>query len=276
MGLWEFITLIVFGLAVGAYGTLVGLGGGFVIVPVMLLVFHTSPQEAAGTSLAVVFFNSLSGSLSYIRQKRVDFKSGIKFALAMVPGAIIGAQVSTYLSSNIFSLIFGWLMLTVSILLIWQPEARRVPTACTQEAQGKGRVTRRLIDDAGTVFVYSFNEWTGIAISLFVGFLSSILGIGGGIIHVPALIHLFSFPAHIATATSHFILVISTGVGAASHLLLGQVLIGPAIAMAIGAVIGAQLGAAISHRLHGVLIVRLLSLALLATGIRLILSGLGA
>ncbi|MDO8688827.1 MAG: sulfite exporter TauE/SafE family protein [Dehalococcoidia bacterium] len=276
MGLWAFINLVVFGLAVGAYGTLVGLGGGFVIVPVMLLVFHTTPQEAAGTSLAVVFFNALSGSFSYIRQKRVDFKSGIKFALATVPGAIIGAQVSTYLSSNIFSLIFGLLMLTVSVLLIWKPEARRSQIAYTQEAPAKGRVTRRLIDGAGTVFVYSFNERTGIAISFFVGFLSSILGIGGGIVHVPALIHLFSFPAHIATATSHFILVISTGVGAASHLWLGQVLIGPAIAMAIGAVIGAQLGAALSRRLHGVLIVRLLSVALLATGIRLILSGLGA
>ncbi len=275
MGLSEFITLVVFGLAVGAYGTVVGLGGGFVIVPVMLMVFHSSPQEAAGTSLAVVFFNAVSGSISYIRQKRVDLESGIKFALATVPGAIAGAQVSTYLSSNIFSITFGLLVLTVSVLLIWKPQATLSPTGHTQESRAKGRVTRRLTDSSGRVLVYSFNERTGIAISFFVGFLSSILGIGGGIVHVPALIHLFSFPAHIATATSQFILIVSTGVGTATHLLLGQVLVGPAVAMAIGAVVGAQLGAALSHRLRGVLIVRLLSLGLLATGIRLVLSGLG-
>lgn len=277
MGIWEYPAFGVFGLFVGAYGTLVGLGGGFVVVPVLLLVYHASPQDTVGTSLAVVFLNSLSGSISYIRQKRVDLRSGIKFALATVPGAVIGTYLSTYLSSRLFSLVFGAIMLGASALLLLKPESRK-ELALDEESgpqPGTRRVTRKITDARGQVFAYSFNERLGIIISFFVGFLSSILGIGGGIIHVPVMIHLFTFPAHIATATSQFILVISTGVGAASHLAIGQVMIPQALAMGVGVLIGAQLGASLSRRLHGTLIVRLLSLALVATAVRLILGAFG-
>lgn len=269
MGPWEFPAFALLGLAVGTYGTLVGLGGGFVVVPVLLLVYQASPQHTVGTSLAVVFFNAVSGTVSYLRQGRVDLRSGKKFALATVPGALIGAYLSTYLTSRLFSFAFGVLMIGASAFLMWKPEAQRNPQNTAQGLPQNGQVTRRFVDSGGNTFVYTFNERVGIVLSFFVGFLSSILGIGGGIVHVPALIHLFSFPVHVATATSNFILAVSTGVGAASHLALGQVLIGPAISMGIGAVAGAQLGAAVSPRLRGAWIVRLLSLALLIAGTRL-------
>lgn len=270
----EYPAFALFGLAVGAYGTLVGLGGGFIIVPVLLLVYQATPQDTVGTSLAVIFLNALSGSLSYIRQKRVDFRSGVKFALATVPGAALGAYLSTYLTSRPFTFTFGLLMMAVSAFLVWKPESRS-PGAEAQRPPENGLVTRRLVDAGGSIFVYTFNERLGIVLSFFVGFLSSILGIGGGIVHVPALIYLFSFPAHIATATSQFILLISTGVGAASHLALEHVMVGPALSMGVGVVLGAPLGAALSRRLRGAWIVRLLSLALLMAGARLILSALG-
>ncbi len=270
MTLWEYPAFAFFGLLVGTYGTLVGLGGGFIIVPVLLLVYQASPQDTVGTSLAVVFLNAASGTVSYIRQKRVDFRSGTKFALATVPGALIGTYLSTYLTSRLFSLAFGLLMVAASVFLIWKPEARRSPDAMAQLTPRNGVVTRRLVDEGGNVFVYTFNERGGIVLSFFVGFLSSILGIGGGIIHVPALIHIFSFPAHVATATSQFILVVSTGVGATSHLTLGQVMIPQALSMGVGVVAGAQLGAALSRRVGGAWIVRLLAVALLLAGGRLL------
>lgn len=245
------------------------------VVPVLLLVLHTSPQEASGTSLTVVFLNAASASFSFIRQKRVDLRSGTKFALATVPGAIIGAQVSTYLNARVFSLIFGLLMLGVSALMLLRAEVRPNPNPEETAVRKGGHVTRRLTDAWGNVSVYSFNERAGILLSFFVGFVSSILGIGGGIIHVPALIHLFSFPAHIATATSQFILIVTTGVGAGSHLWMQHVLLTPALSIGIGMVVGAQIGAALSHRFRGGIIARLLSLALVATGIRLILSAVG-
>src|ERR1043165_7169187 len=85
---------IPFGFVVGIYGTMVGAGGGFLIVPVLLLVWHLPPAIAAGTSLSVVFLNASAGSFSYARQGRIDYKSGILLAIPTLPGSVLGAFVS--------------------------------------------------------------------------------------------------------------------------------------------------------------------------------------
>src|SRR3954452_7456191 len=107
----EVIGFLLFGIFVGTYGTLVGAGGGFIIVPVMLLVYHATPQQASATSLAVVFFNALSGTLAYARQGKVDYRTGWRFAAATVPGAIIGVYVQSFFSGRFFSALFGALLL---------------------------------------------------------------------------------------------------------------------------------------------------------------------
>jgi hypothetical protein len=171
---------LAFGLAVGTYGTLVGLGGGFVIVPAMLLVYRATPQAAVGTSLTVVFLNALSGSISYARQRRIDIRTGLKFALATIPGAALGAYLSSYLTSRPFSFVFGLLLLLLAGLLLWKPDIREAPGSSETSALGRGEVLRRLVDGRGNIFIYSFNERNGILLSFFVGFVSSILGVGGG------------------------------------------------------------------------------------------------
>lgn len=270
LGAGEFIG---FGVLVGAYGTMVGAGGGFLIVPALLLVHRADPGQAVGTSLAVVFLNALSGSVSYARQKRIDYRAGATFAVATLPGAVAGAFLARLFTGPVFHLVFGGVLLLISGLLIWRPlvEEEYAGSLVDQAEAARFARHRRLTDFTGEVFEYRYNVLVGVALSFFVGFLSSILGIGGGIIHVPALIHLLGFPAHVATATSHFILVIAAGAGALTHLALGHVQAGPAILLGIGVLGGAQVGAWLSHRLQGSLVVRLLSLALAVVAIRLLL-----
>lgn len=267
------LEFLVFGFAVGAYGTMVGAGGGFLIVPALLLVYHARPEQAAGTSLAVVFLNALSGSWSYARQGRVDYKSGLWFALATLPGAVAGAFMAQAFSGRTFDLVFGVLILLIAGLLIWRPVVEEeYADALVEEAEVVWwQVKQRITDRRGEIYHYRYNRLVGVGLSFVVGFLSSILGIGGGVVHVPVLIHLLGFPAHIATATSQFILAISALAGAGSHLALGHVLAGPAILMGIGAVGGAQLGARLARTLHGSLMIRLLSVALVLVGVRLLL-----
>ena len=88
----EALTLVTVGALVGALGTLIGAGGGFLLVPLLLLVYHLPPPDAVGTSLAVVFLNAVSGTLAYLRQRRVDLGLGVRFAAATLPGAIGGAN----------------------------------------------------------------------------------------------------------------------------------------------------------------------------------------
>jgi uncharacterized membrane protein YfcA len=112
---------------------------------------------------------------------------------------------------------------------------------------------------------------TGMVLSFFVGFLSSVLGIGGGIIHVPALTSLLNFPVHIATATSHFILAFMALAGTIVHIIQGHFKTGwlTTILIGFGVVIGAQFGARLSDKIKAQWIIHALAVALLLVGIRL-------
>ena len=245
------LSLFLLGLAVGTFGTLVGIGGGFLLVPLFILLLHWSPQNAVGTSLTVVFFNALSGTLAYIKQKRVYYDAAIRFSIATLPGAFLGSYLVKYFTGFSFQLTFGVLVIFLAVCMFFRPSQK-------SEAETFDEKT------------FTYNRPLGILMSVIVGFLSSILGIGGGIIHVPAMIYLLSFPTHIATATSHFILAISTFFGVISHWMLNHILIKPALTIGAGAVLGAQIGAKLSTKVKSRVIIILLSITLLILGIRLI------
>jgi uncharacterized membrane protein YfcA len=265
------IGFLVLGYAVGAYGTMVGAGGGFLIVPFLLLAYHVDHAHAAGTGLAVVFLNAASGTISYARQKRIDYRAGFIFAIACLPGSIAGAFMAELFTGRLFNITFGVVLLAISVLLVWRPAQDREHVADEIWEHKSFHITTHLSDSEGQVFKYRYNWLVGVILSFFVGFASSILGIGGGIIHVPVLVYLLGFPPHMATATSHFILAITAGVGATTHMALGHVLLWPAALLGIGVIGGAQIGAIFGKRVHGTWLLRMLAIALVAVAIRLFL-----
>jgi uncharacterized protein len=264
------IWLIPVGFIIGAYGTLIGAGGGFVLVPMLVLLYpEESPEIITSISLAVVFFNALSGSLAYMRMKRVDYRSGFLFAAATVPGAILGALTTSFIPRRLFDLLLGVLLIAGSLFLMFHSHKRNG----RGNGISSGCLTRNLTEADGTTHTFSFSPTLGIGLSLVVGYVSSLLGIGGGIIHVPALVHLLNFPVHVATATSHFILAIMALTGTGVHIVTGAFHHGirRTIALSIGVLIGAQLGALLSNRVKGVWIIRGLAIALGLVGIRILI-----
>jgi uncharacterized protein len=248
------------GLVVGAFGTFIGAGGGFLLVPVLLLEYHFAPADAVGTSLALVFLNALSGSIAYLRQRRVDLALGWRFAVATLPGSVGGAYLTRILTSGPFSLAFGLLLLGIAALLFWGRSA-----APSQRARA-----RAVVDASGATHAYAVDVWKGVALSFFVGFMSSVFGIGGGIIHVPFLIVILGLPVHVATATSHFVLSISTLAGAGTFLALGHVDVTLVVLIGIGILAGAQVGAWASTRARPVVIRLVLAASLTVVAARMI------
>jgi hypothetical protein len=260
--------LVLIGFGVGAFGTVIGAGGGFILTPILLLLYpHDSAQTLTAISLTVVFFNAASGTAAYARQRRIDYRSGVVFALATVPGAIGGALLVGAVSRQVFDAIMGAVL---AALAVWVIAGERWPLR-----EARGRLERRtIVDRTGETYEYSVPVRRGAVYSLGVGFLSSFLGIGGGVIHVPLLVRAFGFPTHVATATSHFVLAIMAGTGTLTHLFLGSFHrhgFRRTVALSIGVVGGAQLGAHISLRLHGRVIHWLLATALLALSVRLLM-----
>ncbi len=270
----ERLWLIPVGFIIGTYGTLIGAGGGFVLVPMLILLYpDEAPEVITSISLAVVFFNALSGSVAYMRLKRVDYRSGILFAAATIPGAILGALTTSFIPRRLFDIFLGVLLIAASLFLMLHRDKRN------GQVNGvlRGCLVRNLTESDGTTHTFSYSPTVGISLSLIVGYVSSLLGIGGGIIHVPALVHLLNFPVHVATATSHFMLAIMALTGTGVHIAMGAFHHGirRTIALSIGVLIGAQLGALLSNRIKGIWIIRGLAIALGLVGIRILILAIG-
>jgi uncharacterized protein len=264
------VLLVAIGLGVGAFGTLIGAGGGFILTPILLLLYpHDSPQTLTAISLAAVFFNAGSGSVAYARQRRIDYRSGSIFALATLPGAVGGALLVGSISRRLFDGIMGAVL---AALAVWLLVGERWPLPAPKRHLER----RELVDRSGVRHVYFVPLRRGTLYSLCVGFVSSFLGIGGGVIHVPLLVRALGFPTHLATATSHFVLAIMAGAGTITHVGLGSFAhrhgVRRAAALSVGVVAGAQLGARLSLRLRGAAIQWLLAAALLALAVRLLLA----
>jgi len=262
------VLLVLLGVGVGAFGTVVGAGGGFVLTPVLLLLYpHDSARTLTAISLTAVFFNAASGTAAYLRQRRVDVRSGLVFAAATLPGAVGGALLTGIVSRRLFDALMAAVLGALSLWLLAGGRWRR--------AAVRGR-RRTIVDRDGVRYDYEVPLLRGAVYSLAVSFVSSFLGIGGGVIHVPLLVRALGFPTHVATATSHFVLAWMAGTGTVTHAIAGSFSHGHGIhraaALAAGVVVGAQVGAQISRRLHGRHIERLLALALIALSVRLMLA----
>lgn len=258
--------LFALGVGVGALGTLIGAGGGFLLVPILLLLYpREQPETIASISLAVVFFNAASGSLAYAWQKRIDYRSAILFTLTTVPGAIVGALVTSHVPRRLFDALLGAVMLTTAAYLLL--ERKREFQYEDAEAHVKpGDEQHPKLDTKKTLL--------GMALSGILGGLSSLLGIGGGIVHVPLLVKVLSFPVHIATATSHLILAITALAGTIVHIANGAFHHGVVRTtfLSMGVVVGAQIGARLSTLMGGKWIMRGLGLALLLVALRLLIA----
>jgi uncharacterized membrane protein YfcA len=129
--------IIVFhtGILIGVIGTLIGAGGGFIHVPVLMIFYGFTPQHAIGTSMAVVMLNALSGTFSYIAQKRIDYEIGIKFAVAASPGVVVGALLSQFFNVSSFSILFGLLLVILAYYLFSGKEFSVVRTKASQAPQ---------------------------------------------------------------------------------------------------------------------------------------------
>jgi hypothetical protein len=257
------------GIFVGTYGTLIGAGGGFILVPLLLILFpYEAPALVTATSLGVVFVNSVSGSIACARARRIGWKTGLLFALATVPGALAGSYLVKYIPRDAFGAGFGCLLLLLAVYLLVSGGRKPAPRPAADAPRPIDVVT----DAAGATFPLSYSLPLGMGLSLLIGLFSSVAGIGGGVIHVPVMTSLLGFPVHIATATSQFILIFTSLAGVVTHIADGTFTTDlPRLAvLAAGVVVGAQVGARLARRLAGPWIVRALALALLLAGGRLL------
>ncbi|MBF0516342.1 MAG: sulfite exporter TauE/SafE family protein [Nitrospirae bacterium] len=264
-GFFGVVPVVLTGVFVGLAGTLVGAGGGFILVPILLLMYGFTPQHAIGTSTAVVFLNALSGTFSYMSQQRIDYELGVKFAVVAVPGVVIGAIVSQAFNMTVFSIIFAILLMAVTYTLIFVDEFSLICSKSQSEPD-----TRIVYDSTGETHTYSPDMAVGFGGSFLVGILSGLLGVGGGLMHVP-LMTFIGIPIHIAAATSHFIIVVTSFFGVMIFAGMKTIDLDYTVFLGIGTILGAYYGAKLAMAVHPEVIKRVIAVLLLIVSVKLII-----
>lgn len=269
-----FIVLIIIGLVTAFVGSIMGLGGGIILVPAMLLMASlfdafdwVTPQAIVGVSLIVMIVTGLSSTLAYLKVKRVDYKTGLLFLIGSIPGSILGSWLNQFVDGDAFQLYFGILMILISILLFLRKDGR------PQKELTGGDI--RTFEVNGIEYRYKVQKSIAIILALIVGMLSGLFGIGGGSIMVPAMILFFGFPVHIATATSMFMIFFASIFGSITHIALGHIPWEYVLFFIPGAWFGGKLGAKVNQKLSSKTLEWILRGLLILIGLRMIIEGVG-
>ncbi|WKA56021.1 sulfite exporter TauE/SafE family protein [Planococcus shixiaomingii] len=270
-----FVLMAIVGLFSGIVGALIGLGGGVILVPSLLFLGtavaffpELSPQKIVGLSVIMMIFTGLSSTLSYMKVRTVDYRSGFIFFIGSAPGTILGAFANKGLDLPSFNLYFGILLVLLAVLLLVRDKLKTVHWFVER---GKKRT---FVDKQNKEYVYGYPIWFALLLTFFIGFASGLFGIGGGSMIVPAMILLFLFPPHVAIGTSMFMVFLSSIVNSITHISLGNVPWIYTLAVVPSAYIGAKIGARLNKRLHSDTLVVILRIALLILGLRSIYEGL--
>ena len=256
-----FITLLVAGFVIGSISSLIGIGGGAFMVPLLALFYVPTTQLAVGTSLAVIIFNSLSSTLGYARRRVIDFRLGLTLMVTTIPGAWLGAYLTTFISSGGLSMAFGLLLISVGFIMLTGQE----PKGLALKLRGQ------TASPAGDpVYPWPTVTLVGLLAGLSMGFF----GIGGGIIIVPALLLLLGCEITTAVATSLFVMGPSALIGSMQHTLQGDIRWMYFLPLMLGIIGGAQLGVFSSSRIPQRRVRQLFGLVLLYSAANMIWKGL--
>ncbi len=250
--MFENLWLIPLGFVAGIVGSIVGLGGGIIMVPV-LTILGFSHTVTSSSSLFAAFSNSVASSVSYAKQKRIDYKLGLILGLMSIPGTILGALMSSEASPAMFKMLFGVVLIASCLYLFLKRN---------MESKSANMTAKLLVISSG--------------ISFFAGVLSSFFGIGGGIVFVPLMILGIGLSVKHATATSQFILMFSSASGMIAHTMLGHSDFSYALLLGIGAFAGGLVGARISVDLKENSIRILICVVILAAAIKLFIDAIGS
>lgn len=267
------LALFIIGIISAVFGSIVGLGGGIITVPALVLLgpqligASIATQTAVGTSLAVLIFTAFSATWTYRRQGKVDFRSGWIFFAASGPAAMLGASITNAIPQGLFQLAFGAFMFVMFALMVARERLKPI--------NFNWKIKRTFTDGEGNTYQYGYNYGLALIIGCGVGLASGLFGIGGGSLFVPLMVLLFQFPPHVATASSMFVILLSSLLGSGVHIWNGNVDWLLFAMLAPGALIGGRVGAAIASKLSGSQLMWLLRATLLAVAVYLIIKGIG-
>jgi uncharacterized protein len=263
------LLLVLSGLAAGAFGSLLGLGGGILIVPILTLGFGVPLATAVGTSLICVIATSTGAAAINVSAGRADVRLGITLGAGTVVGALTGGVIAGYLPERLLAALFAALLAYTAFTMLRrllggsgiQNDAVAVDPAAPDGPAAPSYRVHRVPAAIGGSFL--------------AGNVSGLLGVGGGIVTVPLVHVVIGAPVRVAVATSNFMIGMTAAAGAYAYLFRGDVDPRLAAPVVLGVAGGAAVGAAVSSRLRSSWLIALFVVVVVYVAVRMALRAVG-
>jgi len=245
------VLVFLIGLSAGSLGSMLGVGGGFIIVPALVLILGFPMHEAVSTSLASISGIAFSSFLTYVWNKRVDYKLGVSLEFFTFLGALIGSTLATQLSCEFLEILFGVTLIYVSFMMYRDPKKSKFEMF-------KGN------------FAIPFLAYVA---SFLTGVIASMTGIGGGVLKVPIMSLILGVPIKTSIGTSEFMIVITSLAATINYHLQGVGTIYYKIFGIAGGFLGGQLGSRTSLKIKSSLLKKIFAIVLICFSVLMIIEG---
>jgi hypothetical protein len=261
------IALVIVAVAAGLLGSMLGVGGGIILVPVMSLFLGVPLKTAIATSLICVVVTSSASQVQYVGKGLTNTRLGMTLEIGTTLGALIGGLTAVYISNSILYGVFAGILVYVIISM-----ERRPTRSVAADVAVEGRPATFIDPETGEVRRYGVRRYSiGLPASFVAGDLSALLGVGGGIIKVPIMNLVMKVPLRVSIATSNLMIGVTAATGAIVY--YGHHLVSPryAVPAALAVLVGAQAGPRVAGRLPVLVLRRLFQLLLVVFAVQMAL-----
>lgn len=276
------VTLVlIFTFLAGFFGSMLGLGGGFIMVPALTLGLGLDIKVAISASLIGIIANSSTASTTYLKEGLTNVKLGLVLETATALGAIIGALIAVLIHSQTLAFIFALVLIILAIFMYLRPEEIHVAKEANEKEE-KSKDT--YLDLSGEYYDKGFDKKVkyeaksvekGLAASFVAGNLSGIMGIGGGVVKVPTMNLLMNVPMKVAIATSTFMLGITAVAGALIYYSFGYVDSVITVLVIIGIIVGAKSGSMLARKIETAMLKKGFIVVLIIISVLMFMKALG-
>ncbi len=268
------VVVAIVSFAAGFLGSLTGLGGGVVLVPLLTIFFHVDIRYAIGASLVSVIATSSGAAAAYVKEGFSNIRIGMFLEIATTAGALLGAFLATRIPTSALAVIFGFMLLYSAYL-------SRKPRPAALRNLPKDALASRLrlngsFPEAGRQRSYNVQQVpAGFSLMFGAGALSGLLGIGSGAVKVLAMDQAMKIPFKVSTTTSNFMIGVTAAASAGVYLSRGYVDPGLSMPVMLGVLAGSLVGSHILVKAETKSLRLVFSLVILALGLQMLYQGFG-
>src|SRR5262245_21708948 len=257
----------------GLLGSLTGLGGGIVVVPMLTILFHVDLRYAVGASLVSVIATSSGAAAAYVREGYTNVRVGIFLEVATTIGALIGAAISGFIPTSALAVLFG-VVLLYSAWRSFQPQEEHTTTEAPHPWASRLRLSSSYPTPRGMQAYSVEGVPAGFGLMFVAGVLSALLGIGSGVVKVLAMDRMMKLPFKVSTTTSNFMIGVTAAASSGVYLHRGYIVPTLAFPVLLGVLGGAMLGARLLTRAETTRLRQIFTLVVIIAELNMLYKGL--